>query len=456
MKRFRILSCFALVLVVMTIMKMPVRAAQNSDFTINDGVLTGYSGDGVDVVIPDGVTSIGANAFENNTRIKSITIPNSVTTVGEWAFYHCINLTEISMPDSVTQMGTYAFADCTSLEKVKLSGKLTKLDWGIFAGCQSLKEITIPSSVTEISDGVFSECASLESITIPSSVTTFGNNVFESCDDLKKIVNNAKTALSLSGINGYTWYQAGSSNEITSVSTGTAVNRTDSNAFSSYEGTDYSAVYDYRFYAENNPDVVTALENDPEQLIWHFVNFGMSEGRYAKKQFNVVKYMYSLGNEDVRQAYAGNLKMIYFHYMNFGQYEGRAVSSFDAVFSPEYYLEKNPDVYDNLVSRYSSDGNIYGWALWHFYEFGMNEGRRGNTEFGVFNYMAANQDVFEQYGKDYKGATFHYLQHGDNRPITAKYDMYTLRTTRPDVIAAFGSDPYLWIMWYHNFGKTGM
>ena len=47
--------------------------------------------------------------------ITSITIPNSVTSIGAQAFQNCSSLTSISIPDSVTSIGQYAFADCTSL-----------------------------------------------------------------------------------------------------------------------------------------------------------------------------------------------------------------------------------------------------------------------------------------------------------------------------------------------------
>jgi len=39
-----------------------------------------------DLVIPDGVTSIGQSAFYNCSGLTSVTIPNSVTSIGEYAF----------------------------------------------------------------------------------------------------------------------------------------------------------------------------------------------------------------------------------------------------------------------------------------------------------------------------------------------------------------------------------
>ena len=59
------------------------------NFTINQNVLVSYVGTQQIVVIPDTVTAIGDNAFENNITMKSIVIPNSVTTIGNNAFNYC-------------------------------------------------------------------------------------------------------------------------------------------------------------------------------------------------------------------------------------------------------------------------------------------------------------------------------------------------------------------------------
>lgn len=225
-----------------------------------------------------------------------------------------------------------------------------------------------------------------------------------------------------------------------------------------YNGVDYASVYDKNYYFDNNQDVATAFGDDPNMLLWHFVNYGMAEGRCAKDSFNVVKYMYAVTNDDLRAVYGGNMVQYYTHYIFNGRFEGRSVSSFDGIFDAQYYLTNNPDVYQNIVSRYTSDGNLYGWALWHYYEYGMNEGRRGSATFGVFNYLAANADIYKVYGRNLRAANIHYLQYGINegRSITPKYDMYTLSTTRPDVAAAFGNNIFSELEWYINYGSKDM
>ena len=152
--------------------------------------ITGYTGTDTDVVIPSmigyKVTAIGNNAFAFNKNIETVTIPEGVTSIGYEAFY-CSSLTSIIIPDSVTSIGSNAFGNCSSLTSITIPDSVTSIGTAAFSFCTSLVSITIPDSVTSIGGSAFYWCTSLTSITIPDSVTSIGNSVFYGCTSLISI-----------------------------------------------------------------------------------------------------------------------------------------------------------------------------------------------------------------------------------------------------------------------------
>ena len=139
------------------------------------------------VVIGNGVTSIGNDAFYRYTSLESIEIPASVTSIGNYAFYACTSLESIEIPASVTTISSWAFVNCTSLTSIVIPNGVTTVDKGAFKDCTSLTSIEIPSSVTSIGDAAFKGCTSLTSIEIPANVTSIGEEAFSGCTSLTSI-----------------------------------------------------------------------------------------------------------------------------------------------------------------------------------------------------------------------------------------------------------------------------
>ena len=136
----------------------------------------------VDLVIPDGITSIGDYTF-NGGSFTSVTMHEGITSIGIGAFQNCLGLTNIIIPDSVSTIGTSAFRECYNLTSVKMPETATSMGTHVFYGCYRLKSIKIPDGVKTLGDYTFYNCSGLELITIPNSVKTIGDNAFQGCSN---------------------------------------------------------------------------------------------------------------------------------------------------------------------------------------------------------------------------------------------------------------------------------
>ena len=174
------------------------------------------------VLLPEGLTNIGSNAFYK-CSFTEIIIPEEVTRVGFNAFGSCLNLTEITIPKGITKIEKNIFEYCESLTNINVDENNTKysskngilfnkektkiicypanknentyiipeeinyIDDSAFCYCQKLSEIIISENVTYIGHYAFRGCSSLEEITIPEGVTNIGNDVFYGCRNLQNI-----------------------------------------------------------------------------------------------------------------------------------------------------------------------------------------------------------------------------------------------------------------------------
>lgn len=81
--------------------------------------LVRYNGNEERVIIPQGISYIDSDAFENNCDIKSVVIPDSVKVICSYAFYGCKNLKSVSIPNTVTRICSGAFTGTPWLEELK-------------------------------------------------------------------------------------------------------------------------------------------------------------------------------------------------------------------------------------------------------------------------------------------------------------------------------------------------
>ncbi len=205
------------------------------------------------VAIPAGVTSIGPGAFLNCHSLTAFTVdpgnlffsslggvlfdknqqtliifpvglsgsyivPNGVVTIGPDAFFLCVNLTSVTMPASVTTLDDQAFGDCSGLTTITLGAGVNQISTSAFGGCTQLTAInvnptnavlssiagvvfdksqttliqfppgypgsyTTPGSVTSIAPYAAEDCA-LSALTLATGVTNIGELAFQGCGNL--------------------------------------------------------------------------------------------------------------------------------------------------------------------------------------------------------------------------------------------------------------------------------
>ena len=140
------------------------------------------------VIISDGVTTIGASAFNRCKNLTSVTIPNSVTSIGYYAFSECSRLTSPIYNDHV-----FAFMPTSYSGAYTIPNGIESIAGSAFYNCSSLTSVTIPNSVTSIGDYAFYDCYSLTSVTIGNSVTNIGSGAFYSCYSLTSVMMESET-----------------------------------------------------------------------------------------------------------------------------------------------------------------------------------------------------------------------------------------------------------------------
>ncbi|MDO4493930.1 MAG: leucine-rich repeat protein [Clostridia bacterium] len=179
------------------------------------------------IVVPQGVTEIGAYAFSNCTSLLSVDFGN-ITSIGDNAFYGCKRLVTLRLPEGLTSIGQSAFEGGERLSYVYLPASLQVVGTGAFLSCPSIvavhtpdlaawlgtdfsgdgvlgsgnplehggtlyingekpRKVTIPAGIETIPAYAFANCDELVSVEIPAGVRTVGNGAFWDCDSLQLI-----------------------------------------------------------------------------------------------------------------------------------------------------------------------------------------------------------------------------------------------------------------------------
>ena len=166
--------------------KNNVKADVESDFVIEDGVLTSYTGDSEEVIIPEGVTTIGYQAFFNNQTIKKVVIPEGVTVIKRDAFSGCANLSELEIPESVEEISISSVIETKWLEEQRKLDPYVVVNDILIDGETVVGRVTIPNTVRVIGENAFSG-SKITSVDIPNSVQVIGVAAFQDCQRITKV-----------------------------------------------------------------------------------------------------------------------------------------------------------------------------------------------------------------------------------------------------------------------------
>lgn len=139
------------------------------------------------VVLPEGLTSIGDMAFYECSKLQSVVIPSSVTRIGKFAFAYCSDLKILNLGSGVTAIEECAFTDCYRLASLDLPGKLKTIGKKAFYRCESIPTVTIPSSVTSLGISAFGYCSSLVSADVQAKISEIPSLLFYGCDRLATV-----------------------------------------------------------------------------------------------------------------------------------------------------------------------------------------------------------------------------------------------------------------------------
>lgn len=131
-------------------------------FVMDGGTLAVYDGGAADVIVSDGVRSIGPAAFCNQSSLRSVTIPAGVERIGSYAFADCENLEFVALGDGLRYIEDHAFEGCANLREIALPDGLLTIGDAAFGGCAALSGVTLPASVAVIGDAAFPEAALAE------------------------------------------------------------------------------------------------------------------------------------------------------------------------------------------------------------------------------------------------------------------------------------------------------
>ena len=222
MKKLRILIITLLIFILvqpssLAAPRIPVYKVGNVLYFLDKatGTITGFAGEPTDLVIPlslggYNVVSIGPAAFSGSTTLRTLSIPDGISTISAEAFATCPNLVSVEIGATVSYIGSRAFANCKSLTDVTFNGFLDNIESDAFYNTSwisassaefvllgkttllkyngSAESVRVPDGVVSISPNAFAYNTTVKEIILPDGLEKIGDNAFVHCYSLEKIL----------------------------------------------------------------------------------------------------------------------------------------------------------------------------------------------------------------------------------------------------------------------------
>lgn len=176
----------------------------NNGYLVVNGALVAYNGTDVNIVIPADVTRVEKSAFAGNTNIVSVSfeLVEASLTIGAYAFENCTKLSSVTLSENIETIGKRAFYNTAWLKEsdedlimtaggkilayvaegtsVVIPAEAKLIADGVFSGNQRIESLSFDSKCNiDIPAYAFKDCASLSSIVFPTSSFEIGEGAFE-------------------------------------------------------------------------------------------------------------------------------------------------------------------------------------------------------------------------------------------------------------------------------------
>jgi len=144
----------------------------------------------VDLSNATSLTAINNFAFTGCTALKTVIssgvnqegaviIPEGVTSIGQEAFYNCDSVKYLSIPSTVTYLGPSIIRDSSGLEFVDFNENANDINldnWGHFRYCTSLKAVSLPDGIKTINNRFLNGCTNLQAVYLPANLEQMNTN----------------------------------------------------------------------------------------------------------------------------------------------------------------------------------------------------------------------------------------------------------------------------------------